>query len=246
MKRWHILIVDDDPEIGDLLGRFLQSHNLDVSVFRDARALSGSAVLERFDLIVLDIMMPGEDGITVCRRLRQSTDCPVILLSARGDEVDRIIGMEAGADDYVAKPFHPRELLARINAVLRRSKARPAAELLGQQEILRFAGWTMNLTRRTVVDAEGQEIDLSGSEYELLKTMAENPHEILTRDQLMSEIRGRQLEVFERTIDIHLSRVRRKLGDKPPRPTLIKTVRNIGYVFSSPVERCLVTSSDEV
>lgn len=242
MSQWHILVVDDDPEIGSLLRSFLEAHDLVVTVAPDTRAMAVALANDPIDLVVLDIMLPGEDGVSACRRLRGAGATPIILLSARGDDVDRIIGMEAGADDYIAKPFHPRELLARIHAVLRRATDRPAGELVGQEEILRFAGWTLNLTCRTLTDPEGREVDLSGREYELLRVLAEHPNEVMSRDRLMTVTRGRPLDAFERTVDIHLSRVRHKLGDKLPRPTLIKTVRNGGYVLSSPVERCLVSS----
>ena len=242
MSGWHVLVVDDDREIGALLQSFLQANALAVSVVPDGAAMIRALEAQPVDLIVLDIMLPGEDGVSLCRQLRQTGSMPIILLSARGDDVDRIIGMEAGADDYMAKPFHPRELLARIHAVLRRAGVRPAAELVGKEEILRFAGWSLNLTARTLIDPDGRAVELSGREFELLRALVEHPNQIMSRDRLMAATRGRRLEAFERTIDIHLSRVRRKLGDTPPRPSLIKTVRNGGYVLSTSVERCLVPS----
>lgn len=232
----HILIVDDDQEIRTLLRRYLEKHGFRVDEAADGRAMRRALADGRFDLVVLDLMLPGEDGLSLCRTLRAETELPVIMLTAMGEEVDRIVGLEMGADDYLAKPFNPRELLARIRAILRRSQ-RPPPTAADRDEALGFAGWRLNLASRELRRADGALVPLTGGEYELLKVFAERPQRVLSRDQLLDLTRGRAAAVFDRSIDVQLSRLRRKIEDDPKDPALIKTVRGGGYVFSAEVRR---------
>ncbi|MCC7427510.1 MAG: response regulator [Alphaproteobacteria bacterium] len=239
----HILIVDDDREIRDLLARFVEKHGFRVTTARDGRDLRRLFPDGRFDIVVLDIMMPGENGLDLCRWLRSISRVPVIMLTAMGEETDRIVGLELGADDYLAKPFNPRELLARIKAVLRRTGAGsngPAAAPSASEppaQLLRFAGWTLETARRRLLSPAGVEVPLTGGEYDLLLALAERPNRVLTRDMLLDLLRGRTAGPFDRAIDVQISRLRRKLEDDARNPTLIKTVRGGGYVLSAPIER---------
>ncbi len=230
----HILVVDDDREIRELLARFLTRHGLRVSTARDGvdmmKALDGSAV----DLVVLDLMLPGEDGLSLCRRLRAGSTLPVIMLTAMGEDTDRIVGLEMGADDYLPKPFNPRELLARIKAVLRRMQAAPAAESPAG-DTMRFDGWTMELGARRLLSPDGTEVELSTGEYELLLAFITHPRRVLSRDLLLDLARGRSAAPFDRSIDIQVMRLRRKIESDPKEPRLIKTVRGGGYVFAAEV-----------
>ncbi|MGD1876317.1 MAG: response regulator [Kiloniellaceae bacterium] len=232
-----ILIVDDDPEIRVRLGRFLRDHGL--GVHEAGRASDVATALQRrqIDLVVLDVMMPGDDGLTLCRRLRRDNDIPIILLTALSSDTDRIVGLELGADDYVTKPFNPRELLARIRALIRRSgmasasrPSRPAAPAY------RFADWLLNVNRRSLTSPEGHLVVLTSGEFDLLAVFAENPQCVLSRDQLLENLHGRIIQQFDRSIDVHISRLRRKIEPDPSHPTLIKTIRNEGYFFTPGVE----------
>jgi two-component system OmpR family response regulator len=232
----HVLIVDDDREIRDLLSRFLTRNGCRVSVAREEREMRKVMQDSSIDLIVLDAMLPGKDGFTICRELRANGSVPIIMLTAAGDETDRIVGLEMGADDYVAKPFNPRELLARMRAVLRRSsRAADAAEPAGGR--LRFAGWTLDVGRRQLVSPEGALVTLSTGEFDLLVAFAEHPQRVLSRDQLLDLARGRGPSPFDRSIDVQVSRLRRKIGTDPRMPAIIATVRGGGYSFTVPVER---------
>ncbi|MEO1091594.1 MAG: response regulator [Pseudomonadota bacterium] len=240
--RPHLLIVDDDREIRQLLQRFLERHGYRVDAVADgsgmAEALAGGA----FDLVVLDLMLPGEDGLTLCRELRRTSALPVIMLTALGDEADRIVGLEVGADDYLPKPFNPRELLARIRAVLRRVQAtevRPPAlpDEPPDQEVLRFAEWRLDPQRRELRDGADVLVALTAGEYALLLAFVERPQRVLSRDQLLDLTRGREPGPFDRSIDVQLGRLRRKIEPDPKAPTLIKTVRGGGYVLAVPVHR---------
>jgi len=232
----HILVDDDDREIRDLLARFLETHGFRVSTARDGREMRRALANGAHALIVLDLMLPGEDGLSLLRGLREEgLKTPVIMLTAMGEETDRIVGLELGADDYVPKPFSPRELLARIRAVLHRAaEAREGAALAGQ--VFRFAGWTLDTARRRLTDPNGVEVALTGGEFDLLRILAERPGRVLTRDALMDLLHGRAAGVFDRTIDVAISRLRRKLDDDGKNPSLIKTVRGGGYVLAAPVE----------
>ena len=238
----HILVVDDDREIRDLLGRFLGKHGYRVTTAADGREMAKVLADWAIDLIVLDLMLPGDDGLTLCRNLRSQSAIPVIMLTAMGEETDRIIGLEMGADDYLPKPFNPRELLARVKAVLRRADsqpgrraARPAAEGEGET-IHAFAGWRFNLDSRELLSPDGVRVDLSGGEYELLVAFVSRPQRVLSRDQLLDLARGRDSQPFDRAIDVQVSRLRRKIEADPANPVLIKTVRGGGYVFTPAVE----------
>ncbi|MGL6411948.1 response regulator [Aeromonas veronii] len=231
----HILVVDDHSEIRDLLKRFLEQHGLRVSCARDGKEMKRLLEEREFDLLVLDLMMPGEDGLTLCRELRVKSNLPIIMLTAMGEETDRIIGLEMGADDYLAKPFNPRELLARIKAVMRRTQAdtQPAAETLTRD--LRFDRWQLDVNRRELVDEDGVGLSLSTAEFDLLKVFLERPQRVLSRDQLLDLARGREAVAFDRAIDTLVSRLRRKLERDPKNPELIKTIWGGGYMFSADV-----------
>jgi len=232
-----ILIVDDDPEIRSRLGKFLRDHGL--AIHEASRASEVATVLQRrqIDLVVLDVMMPGDDGLTLCRRLRQDNSVPIILLTALSSDTDRIVGLELGADDYVTKPFNPRELLARIRALIRRAgmsaasrTPRPAAPAY------RFAGWLLDVSRRCLTSPDGHLVVLTSGEFDLLAVFAENPQRALSREALLEYLHGRAIQQFDRSIDVHISRLRRKIEPDPSRPTLIKTIRNEGYFFTPGIE----------
>lgn len=231
----HILVVDDHSEIRDLLKRFLEQHGMRVSCARDGKEMKRLLDEREFDLLVLDLMMPGEDGLTLCRELRVKSRLPIIMLTAMGEETDRIIGLEMGADDYLSKPFNPRELLARIKAVMRRTQVepQPAAETLTRD--LRFDRWLLDVNRRELVDEEGVGMSLSTAEFDLLKVFLERPQRVLSRDQLLDLARGREAVAFDRAIDTLVSRLRRKLERDPKNPELIKTIWGGGYLFAADV-----------
>jgi two-component system OmpR family response regulator len=237
----HLLIVDDDREIRELLSRFLRKHGFRVSVAVDGREMRKALADRAIDLVVLDLMLPGEDGLSLCRRLRSDSNLPVIMLTAMGEEIDRIVGLEMGADDYLAKPFNPRELLARIKAVLRRVGASlaHAGEVAGQEAAMRvrFDGWTLDLSKRELISPSGVLVPMSGGEFALLAAFVAHPQRVLSRDQLLDFARGRDAQPFDRSIDVQVSRLRRKIESDPREPALIKTVRGGGYLFAAKVER---------
>lgn len=234
----HILVVDDDREIRDLLARFLGRNGYRVTAARDGREMRRALADWKIDLVILDLMLPGEDGLSLCRELRTRSQLPVVMLTILGEETDRILGLEMGADDYLAKPFNPRELLARVKAVLRRSQG-AAAPTRGSAIALRFAGWRLDRGLRRLESPDGLVIDLTAGEFDLLATFAEHPQQVLTRDQLLDLTQGRTETPFERSIDMQVSRLRRKIEADPREPELIKTVRGGGYVFTA------VVSEDE-
>lgn len=231
----HILVVDDQRDIRDLLARYLVKHGLRASVAENAEAARKLLRAARIDLIVLDIMMPGEDGLSFTRSLRATQDVPVILLTAMGEETDRIVGLEVGADDYLPKPFNPRELLARIKAVLRRAKSMPSPP--ASKGELCFDRWRLDLARRELIDQSGVAVPLSSGEYRLLLAFLERPGMVLTRDQLLDLTRGRSAQAFDRSIDNQISRLRRKIERDPRNPSLIKTAWGDGYSFAGEVSR---------
>jgi two-component system, OmpR family, response regulator len=233
----HLLVVDDDREIRDLLSRFLSKHGYRVTAAKDARDARRTLGDARIDLIILDVMMPGEDGLSLCRELRAKSPTPIIMLTAMGEDTDRIVGLEMGADDYLPKPFNPRELLARIKAVLRRATGLPSVDPEERSKLLRFAGWTLDLGRRRLESPAGTPIELSTGEYELLVALAERPQRVLNRDQLLDLARGRAAIPFDRSIDVQVSRLRRKIEADPKAPQIITTVRGGGYMFTPAVER---------
>jgi two-component system OmpR family response regulator len=231
----HVLVVDDDREIRDLLARFLRGHGMRVSTARDGREMKRDFDQARYALVVLDLMLPGEDGLVLLRWIRAQGPTPVVMLTAMGEATDRIVGLELGADDYLPKPFNPRELLARIRAVLRRAEAAetPAPPAAG----FRFAGWLLETARRRLLDPAGIEVALTGNEYELLAAMLERPGRVLTREVLLDLVHGRSTGPFDRAVDVAVSRLRRKLEDGGKAPGIIKTVRGGGYVLAVPVDR---------
>jgi two-component system OmpR family response regulator len=235
----HILIVDDDREIRDLLSNYLQKNGLRVTVAADGRQMRAFLDANVVDLIVLDIMMPGDDGLVLCRELRAGKHkaTPVLMLTARSDETDRIIGLEMGADDYLTKPFSARELLARVRSVLRRARMLPPnmrVTELGQ--LLSFGDWRLDTVQRHLLDRDGTTVTLSGAEYRLLRVFLDHPQRVLSRDQLLNLTQGRETELFDRSIDLLVSRLRQRLNDSPRESAYIKTVRSEGYVLSMAVE----------
>ena len=232
----HILVVDDDREIRDLLGKFLGQHELRVTTAADGVEMKKALEDWNIDLIVLDLMLPGDDGLTLCRNLRAESDIPVIMLTAMGEDVDRIVGLEMGADDYIAKPFNPRELLARIKSVLRRAQAMPDRGAKPEGTAAGFAGWRLDMDKRELHAQDGVLVPLSGGEYDLLAVFISHPGRVLSRDQLLVLARGREAQPFDRSIDVQVSRLRRKIEDDPKEPSLIKTVRSGGYMFTPAVK----------
>jgi len=234
----HVLIVDDDRGIRELLATYLEKNGLRVSLAANGRQMR--AVLEQGapDLVVLDLMMPGEDGLVLCRELRAGKfrSVPVLMLTARNEEADRIVGLEMGADDYLSKPFAVRELLARIRAVLRRARMLPPGMQVSESaQMLCFGDWRLDTTARHLLDAEGTMVALSGAEYRLLRVFLDHPQRVLTREQLLNLTQGRQSDPFDRSIDLLVSRLRQRLQDVAREPRYIKTLRSEGYVFSAAV-----------
>jgi two-component system OmpR family response regulator len=237
----HILVVDDDEEIRSLLSRFLAKNGLRVSVAADGREMRRVLEEAKIDLIVLDLMLPGDSGLTLCGQLRATTTIPILMLTAVAEDTDRIIGLEMGADDYLPKPFNPRELLARIRAILRRAEDRPAAASSAAADaeiVLAFDGWTVQPGRRQVLDPGARPVDLTGGEFDLLLALVERPQRVLSRDRLLDLTKGRTASLFDRSIDVQIGRLRRKLENAAPGGgALIATVRGGGYMFTAGVTR---------
>ena len=229
-----ILMVDDDPGIRDVVSDFLTRHGYAVETAADASEMEQALDRGAVDLIVLDVMLPGEDGLAICRRLTATGGPPIIMLSAMGEDTDRIVGLELGADDYLAKPCNPRELLARVRAVLRRAELRGAPGELGAG--CEFSGWRLDLVRRELRSPVGVVVNLSSGEVSLLRAFVERPQRVLTRDQLLELARGPDSDAFDRAIDVQISRLRRKLDDGGGQD-LIRTIRNEGYMFTAKVKR---------
>lgn len=237
MTGQHILVVDDDPEIRRLVGNYLEKNGYRVSMVGDGRGFHEALRRQKLDLVILDLNLPGEDGLSLCRSLRAVSNMPVVILSARGEETDRILGLEMGADDYLPKPFSTRELLARVRSVLRRSKTLEDHLPDADREVtLRFGSWVFEVATRKLRSNRGEAVALSGGEFAMLLAFLNNPNRVLSRDELLDLTRGRDSEVFDRTIDMQISRLRKQLGDDPQRPEYIKTVRNNGYIFCAPVK----------
>jgi two-component system OmpR family response regulator len=233
----HILVVDDDREIRELLAKFLERQRFRVTTARDGKEARRAFSNGHFQLVVLDLMLPGEGGMEIAHWLRTEGKVPIIMLTAMAEETDRIIGLELGADDYVTKPFNPRELLARIRAVLRRTGEADDRAPETVAKTYSFSGWMLETARRRLLDPAGIEVALTGGEYDLLLALLDRPNRVLTRDMLLDLLRGRQAGPFDRAIDVAVSRLRRKLEDNGRNAQLIKTVRGGGYVLSTPVER---------
>ncbi|MCU7372325.1 response regulator [Paucibacter sp. O1-1] len=237
----HVLLVDDDRDIRSLLTEYLSRNGLRVVAVPTGRHMR--AALEEsgpFDLIILDLMLPGEDGLTLCRDLRSGKHkaIPILMLTARGEEADRILGLEMGADDYLVKPFAPRELLARLRSVLRRTRMLPPnMRETENTSMLAFGEWQLDTIARQLVDAQDVVVPLSGAEYRLLRVFLDHPQKVLSRDQLLGLTQGREAELFERSIDLLISRLRQRLRDDAREPRYIKTVRSEGYVFSTLVDK---------
>jgi len=230
-ERPHVLIVDDDREIRGLLAQYLEKHDFRTTAVADGREMRRILERSHIDLLVLDLMLPGEDGLSLCRELRRRSQLPIIMLTARGEDVDRIVGLELGADDYVAKPFNPRELLGRIKAVLRRSAHAPRDPSPENVRGFSFGGWRLNTVTRALTNGEGREVALSGAEYRLLAVLLGSGNRVLTRAQLTELLRGRDADPFDRSIDVRVSRLRQILGDDARAPQIIKTVYGEGYVI---------------
>ena len=233
----HILVVDDHRDIRELVAKYLSRHGLRVSTADCGVAMKRFLKTSAVDLVVLDIMMPGEDGLSLCRNLRETTGLPVILLTCMAEETDRVVGLEIGADDYLTKPFSPREPLARIKAVLRRAQSLPQQRTEVESGRVRFAGWTFDPERREMVDQDDTAVPLSTAEFQLISAFLRHPRIVLSREQLLDLTQGRATKVFDRSIDNQVSRLRRKIEADPKNPTIIQTVWGGGYLFTPKVER---------
>ena len=231
----HVLVVDDDADIRDLLGDYLRKNGYRATAVADGKAMWVAFESAKPDIIVLDVMLPGDDGLTLCRDLRARSQVPIIMLTARGEETDRIVGLELGADDYLPKPFNPRELLARVKSILRRTRTLPENLQPDEARRLRFAGWTLEIDTRNLQSAAGVVVALSGTEFRLLRIFLAHPNRVLTRDQLIDLMLSRDATPFDRSIDVQVSRLRHRLDDDAAQPAIIKTVRGQGYVLAAAV-----------
>lgn len=236
----HIVIVDDDARIRDMLGDYLAEEGFRVTAVGDGEALRRCMADDPPDLVLLDLVLPGEDGLTLIRQIRAGHDIPVVMLSGRGEMVDRVVGLEMGADDYIAKPFHLREVLARVKSVLRRSGAGTRAggdapKVPAAGEAVAFDGWRLDMAKRELYSPSGEPVDLTTGEFDLLAAFVENPNRALNRDQLMDIAKSRHWEAYDRSIDTQVGRLRKKIEKDPRNPKLIKTVRGVGYLFAAMV-----------
>ena len=232
----HLLVVDDDREIRRLLEAYLTQSGYRVTSVGDGRAMRRALNEHRIDLIVLDLMLPGEDGLSLCRGLRAQSNMPVLMLTASSSEIDRIVGLEMGADDYLTKPFSPRELLARVKSILRRAKSLPHQQVVTDVSNYRFGEWTLDVATRNIIAVDGLVVPLSGAEFRLLSVFLDHPQVVLSRDQLLELVSGRETIPLDRSIDVLIGRLRKRLNDDGKEPALIKTVRSAGYVFAARVE----------
>jgi two-component system OmpR family response regulator len=232
----HILVVDDDPEIRSLLKDYLEKNGFRVTAVGDGKAMWRTLEQYRVSLVILDIMMPGDDGLILCRNLRARSRIPIIMLTARGEATDRIVGLEIGADDYLPKPFNPRELLARIRVAFRRTKGTGNDGTTEGATRIRFASWTLDVVARHLIAPDGVVIPLSSGEYRLLRILLDHPNRVLNRDQILDFSKGEAWEPFDRSIDVQISRLRRRLRDDGKQPNLIKTVRGEGYILAASVQ----------
>jgi len=232
----HILVVDDQKEICDVVQEYLTGEGYRVSTANDGNGMRRALGQSHVDLVILDLMLPGEDGLTLARGLRDESGIGIIILTGRGETVDRIIGLEMGADDYLPKPFHLRELLARVKSVLRRVQSRTGEPGQTTRSHAQFAGWSLDLSSRELMSPGGEEVRLTTGEFDLLAAFVNNPNQVLSRDRLLDLARNREAGPFDRTIDVQVGRLRRKLEEDPQNPTLIKTVRGSGYIFTPTVD----------
>jgi len=234
-----VLVVDDDPRICRLLTRFLTAEGYTAESASNGQAMKQAMRARPFDLVILDLRLPGgEDGLSLAQQLRSQSNIPLIILTGLSDNVDKVVGLEVGADDYVTKPFDRRELLARIRSLLRRAASRPdeATPRNNQGSVVRFAGWTLDLGSHDLVSARGKSVELTSYEYELLATLAQRPLRVLSRERILDLIAHRDWEPHDRSIDVLIGKLRRKLGDNPKSPGLIKTIRGVGYMFTAGIE----------
>ena len=238
----HILVVDDERRIRTMLGRYLSDEGFRVSEASDGVAMREILERDTVDLVLLDLVMPGEDGLSLARHIRQRSEIPVIMLTGKGELIDRVVGLEAGADDYIAKPFHLREVLARIRTVMRRAHPQPASSSAQASptkepagEMLVFQGWRFDLLKRELRRPDGDLVPLTAGEFDLLRVFARNPNRVLDRDYLMTLVKGRDWAAFDRAIDTQVVRLRKKIEPDPQNPQLIKTVRGAGYIFAASV-----------
>jgi DNA-binding response OmpR family regulator len=231
----HILIVDDHQDICDLVDEYLRGEGYRVSSANNGTEMRRTLQANKIDLILLDLMLPGEDGLALAREVRVQSNVGIIILTGRGETLDRIIGLEMGADDYLPKPFHLRELLARVKSVLRRASARDIV-MTEKPSLAAFNGWRLDLSARVLTAPNGDDVRLTTGEFDLLAAFVAHPNQVLSRDRLLDLARNREAGPFDRTIDVQVGRLRRKLDDDPTDPTLIKTVRGTGYIFTAPVE----------
>ncbi|HXD07471.1 MAG TPA: response regulator [Burkholderiaceae bacterium] len=233
----HVLALDDDPTVRDLIAEYLGNNELRVTAVANGREFHEALAHETIDVVVLDVRLPGEDGMQIARRLREECNLPILMLTGRADEADRVMGLELGADDYLTKPFSPRELLARIRALLRRSQAQATvADAIARVRAYRFGGWELNVGLRRLKSASGEAVELTNGEFSLLTAFLSSPQRVLTRDQLLELSRLHNAEVYDRSIDVQILRLRRKIEVDPAHPEYIRTERRAGYVFSAPVQ----------
>jgi DNA-binding response OmpR family regulator len=237
----HILVVDDDARIRQMLVRYFEDEGFRVTAVENGVQMRATLDRNEVHIVLLDLILPGgEDGLTLARELRSQSDLPIIMLTGRDDVVDRIVGLEIGADDYIPKPFHLREVLARVRTVLRRrgdSGAKPNAPAPQIEDVIRFEGWTLDLGRRQLLAHDGVEIELTTGEFDMFVVLASHPGRVFARETLMDMTRGRNLEAFDRTIDAQIARLRKKVERDPRHPVLIKSIRGIGYVFTGKFDR---------
>lgn len=232
-----IAVVEDDVEIGALVIALLRREGYETELCRTGEMLNRLRARRRVDLVLLDVMLPGEDGFSICRRLRAEGDVPVLMVTARGDDIDRIVGLEIGADDYLAKPFNPRELVARVRAILRRTRDAQRVSAAPSENRFDVMGFVLDMGRRALFGPDGIEIEVTGGEFDLFAAMVAHPQRVLNRDQLLDWTRGRNAAPFDRSIDVQIGRLRRKLAAYPGGEACIKTIRNGGYMLAAPAER---------
>ncbi|MFL5289700.1 MAG: response regulator [Rhodopila sp.] len=230
----HIAVVEDDPDISRMMVSCMTEHGFEVTPTTNGRDLDRVLSAEKIDLVILDVGLPGEDGLAICRRLRGKSAVPIIMVTGRGSDTDRIVGLELGADDYLPKPFNPRELVARVKAVMRRSTMAEQQQTEAAR-ILMFEGWRLDMARRQLFDPEGEPRSLTSGEFNILAIFCSNPRKVLSRDELLDQLHGRAAAVFDRSVDVQISRLRRKIETKTKEPSFIKTIRYGGYFFTPQV-----------
>jgi DNA-binding response OmpR family regulator len=236
----HILVVDDDPRIRQMLTRYFEQEGYRVSAAADGAAMRAQLNARKVDVILLDVVMPGEDGLSLARDIRAKSDVGIIMLTGRDEVLDRVVGLEVGADDYIAKPFHLREVLARVKSVARRRKPAPDAARRSEdsgEDVIRFDGWLLDTARRRLVSPSGEDVVLTSGEFDLLAALAKHPGRVFSRETLMEHTRGHGLRAFDRTIDARIARLRKKIERNPKSPTIVKSIRAVGYVFTAKVDR---------